>query len=188
MISLIALSVYFTIVVSAAIAEPPVKFIQAARSQIGVTTGYDGSYAALSYPGGDINIANGVCVDVVVRAYRDAYGIDLQQVVHEDMKRAFQAYPNIWGLTRPDANIDHRRVPNIETWLSRQNAERTPHNWQPGDIISMRLPGNLPHMGIISDRKSSSGRWLVIHNIGNRVIEGDIIDRFDQQKRYRYIP
>jgi hypothetical protein len=91
----------------------------AARSQIGITRMYDPAYAHLSYPMGDVERSRGVCTDVIVRAYRDAFAMDLQQLVHEDMTNAFSKYPTIWGLTRPDRNIDHRRVPNLEKYIER---------------------------------------------------------------------
>jgi hypothetical protein len=92
----------------------PTQFVASARSQIGVTSGYDGSYRKLTYPGGDVPRETGVCCDVVVRALREQ-NMDLQQLVHEDMKRSFNAYPQNWGLKKPDPNIDHRRVPNCQT-------------------------------------------------------------------------
>jgi len=98
------------------------KLIAAAEAQVGKTVEYDGAYAALKYPMGDIPLRTGVCTDVVIRAYREAFGIDLQQIIHEDMRQAFKAYPAIWGLKRPDKNIDHRRVPNMERFFARQNA------------------------------------------------------------------
>lgn len=67
---------------------------------------------------GDIPLKEGVCADVVIRAYREL-GIDLQTEIHEDMKAHFNKYPKIWGLKKPDSNINHRRVPNIETFLKR---------------------------------------------------------------------
>ncbi len=164
------------------------RLIDAARQQIGTTTGYDGAYAALDYPGGDIDRSTGVCVDVLIRAYRDAFSIDLQELVHEDMKTAFNAYPKLWRLTRPDRNIDHRRVPNLETWFARNANELPPHNWQPGDIISMRLPGNLPHIALISGRKGPNEQWLVIHNIGRGVREEAIIGHYEHQRRFRFLP
>lgn len=164
------------------------RLIRAAREQLGVTTGYDGSYKALDYPGGDIDHSTGVCVDVLIRAYRNAFAMDMQKLVHEDMKLAFNAYPKLWRLTRPDRNIDHRRVPNIETWLARQGTEQSAHSWQPGDIISMRLPGNLPHIAIISDKQDEDGQWLVIHNIGRGVREEKAIGLFNNERRFRFLP
>ncbi len=130
---------------------------------------YDPSYVSISYPMGDVPANTGVCTDVVIRSFR-ALGIDLQQLVHEDMKRNFRRYPKIWGLKRPDPNIDHRRVPNLETFLTRQGAELAltsdPAAFLPGDVVTWRLPGNLPHMGIVTTQTAPSGNPLISHNIG----------------------
>lgn len=147
------------------------RMLDAAHAQVGVTVQYDGSYVLLAYPGGDVPADRGVCTDVVVRALR-ATGLDLQQVVHEDMRRYFAAYPPLWGLRRPDRNIDHRRVPNLETWLRRAGhalpATGRASDYRPGDLVTWRLPGGLPHIGIVSDRpvRDGSGRRLVVHNQG----------------------
>ncbi|MEZ5485141.1 MAG: DUF1287 domain-containing protein [Lysobacteraceae bacterium] len=142
----------------------------AAHAQVGVTIHYDGSYQRLEYPGGDVAEDRGVCTDVVIRAMRAA-GVDLQQQVHEDMKAHFADYPAIWGLSKPDSNIDHRRVPNLETFFKRAGkAIRVgddPASYRVGDIVSWRLPNGLPHIGIVSDRRSGDGlRPLIIHNVG----------------------
>ena len=167
---------------------PADRLIDAARARIGVTTLYDPAYVQLSYPGGDISSERGVCTDVVVRAYRAAFGFDLQRAVHEDMAHAFEAYPAIWGLTRPDRNIDHRRVPNLETFLRRQGAERERGDFAPGDLITCRLPRNLPHIGIVSDRRTDDGTPMVIHNIGRGTEETPLIGRFERERRFRFFP
>jgi hypothetical protein len=168
------------------------RLINAAREQIGVTVDYDPSYVVLSYPGGDIERAKGVCTDVVIRAYRDAFGADLQQLVHEDMRGAFASYPNTWGLKRPDKNIDHRRVPNLETFFKRRGMELAVPSqkaeWQPGDLITMRLGGRLPHIGIISDRLAPGGYPLTIHNIGGGTREDDLIGVYSHERRFRFQP
>ena len=147
----------------------------AAREQIGVTKAYDASYRAIAYPLGDVLRNTGVCADVLVRAARDAWQIDLQQRVHEDMVRNFGAYPSskTWGLKRPDANIDHRRVLNLETYLERQGALRARiakraagdsfDELRAGDILTWRVWGDRPHLGIVA-RGPDSVR--VVHNIG----------------------
>ena len=167
------------------------KLIKAARAQIGVTRYYDGAYVRLSYPGGDVNPARGVCTDVIVRAYRAAFDFDLQKEVHEDMRGHFSVYPKIWGLTRPDKNIDHRRVPNLEAWLRRHGEELDvpthARDWQPGDLYTMRI-ANLPHIAIISDRTTWFGRPYVLHNIGRGTAEDDIIGRYDDERRFRFAP
>jgi uncharacterized protein YijF (DUF1287 family) len=173
--------------VPAATAAP---LAEAARQQIGVTTLYDPAYVRLDYPLGDVPIERGVCTDVVIRAYR-VLGLDLQQAVHEDMRRDFGAYPALWGLNRPDRNIDHRRVPNLETWLRRQGAQLSastdPADFEPGDLVTWRLPGHLPHIGIVSERRSASGRPLVIHNIGAGTQEEDVLFAWPQTARFRLL-
>lgn len=164
------------------------RLIAAARAQIGVTTSYDPAYVRLAYPGGDVPVSSGVCIDVVVRAYRDAFNFDFQKAIHEDMGAHFAAYPAIWGLSRPDRNIDHRRVPNMETWLKRYGHERPDTRWMPGDLMSCRVPRNLPHIAIVSDRRGRDGHWRVIHNIGGGTREESLIDRFGEQRRFRFLP
>ena len=130
---------------------------------------YDPSYVSISYPMGDVPAHTGVCTDVVIRSFR-AVGVDLQEVVHKDMKRNFSRYPKIWGLKRPDTNIDHRRVPNLETFLKRQGASlpisNNPSAFKPGDVVTWRLADGRPHMGIVTTRKTSDGVPLISHNIG----------------------
>src|SRR5437868_4903874 len=98
--------------------------IDAAIDQVGKTTGYDRSYQKIDYPNGDVPLETGVCSDVIVRSFRKA-NIDLQKDLHEDMKSNFSAYPTKWGLNGPDANIDHRRVSNLETYFERKGKSLT---------------------------------------------------------------
>ena len=164
--------------------------IAAARKQIGVTITYDPAYSRLTFPNGDVPRSKGVCTDVIIRAYRDALGLDLQALVNADMKRAFSAYPKRWGLKTTDRNIDHRRVPNLETFLTRQGARQAMSSdastWQPGDIMTCLVGGNLPHIGIISDRKTLTGRPFVIHNIGRGTQEEDILFAFKLMGHFRW--
>jgi hypothetical protein len=164
------------------------KLIVHARSQIGVTTSYDGAYVALDYPGGDVPRESGVCIDVVIRAYRDAFKFDFQEQVHNDMAAHFGAYPRRWGLTRTDRNIDHRRVPNVETWLERHGHELPASDWQPGDLITCRVDDTLPHIGILSSQKDRQGRWKAIHNIGLGTREDSRIWNYGHQRRFRFLP
>jgi uncharacterized protein YijF (DUF1287 family) len=165
--------------------------VRAARAQVGVTTRYDPAYVRLAYPGGDVPADRGVCADVVVRAFR-RLGVDLQVQVHQDMRRNFAAYPRAWGLRKPDSNIDHRRVLNLETYLRRRGFQKrdsfAPGDFLPGDIVSWRLPGNLPHIGVVSDRKAAdgSGRPLVIHNVGAGAREEDALFAWPQAGHYRW--
>lgn len=162
--------------------------VTAAREQVGVTLTYDPAYRRLGYPNGDVPLNTGVCTDVVIRALREQ-GLDLQQAVHQDMRANFSLYPKNWGLSRPDSNIDHRRVPNLMTWFKRQgwslplgqDAER----YRPGDIVTWDLGGGLTHIGIISDRQAGSGVPLVLHNIGRGAQEEDILFRFQITGHYR---
>lgn len=168
------------------------KLVRAARKQIGVTVSYDPAYVILGYPGGDVDRATGVCTDVVIRAYRDAFDTDLQVLVHEDMKSAFGGYPKIWGLTKADRNIDHRRVPNLETFFRRQGAERimpgTREDWQPGDLVTMRLGGQLPHIAIFSGFDAVTGKAMYIHNIGAGTREDELYADYDTPRRFRFEP
>ena len=164
--------------------------LTAAHAQVGVTRYYDSSYVRLDYPGGDVPIDRGVCADVVIRAYR-ALGIDLQQRLHEDMRAHFSAYPKRWGLRRPDRNIDHRRVPNLATWFERQGAELAvsddARDYQAGDIVTWLLPGGLPHIGLVSDRRSAERPW-VVHNIGAGTQVEDVLFAYPITGHYRYLP
>jgi uncharacterized protein len=168
------------------------KLIAAAKAQVGVTTLYDPSYVRLTYPGGDVARERGVCSDVIIRAYRDALGTDLQQLVHEDMRQSFDAYPKRWGLTKPDRSIDHRRVPNLQVFFARNGAERPvtdhPDDYRPGDLVTMKIAGRLPHIGIVSDDVSpADARPLIIHNIGAGTRTEDILFTFEIDGHYRWL-
>jgi uncharacterized protein YijF (DUF1287 family) len=164
------------------------KLIANARAQVGVTTMYDPAYVKLDYPGGDVSRDRGVCIDVVIRAYRDSFEFDFQENIHLDMKTNFGLYPKTWGLTRTDRNIDHRRVPNMETWLQRHDHELPAKDWQPGDIITCRVGGRLPHIGILSNRRGRNGNLLAIHNIGLGTLEDSRIWDYGNRRRFRFLP
>ena len=160
-------------------ADQAIDLVAAARAQVGATFLYDPSYQRIAYPMGDVPLERGVCSDVVVRAFR-AIGIDLQAELQDDMKRHFAAYPRIWGLQKTDPNIDHRRVPNLATWFTRQGhdlrASDVTADYQPGDVVAWVLDNGRPHIGIVSDRRSADGaRPLVIHNIGWGAREEDVL-------------
>ncbi|UNK38391.1 DUF1287 domain-containing protein [Shinella sp. H4-D48] len=167
------------------------KLVTAARRQVGVTRTYDAAYTKLGYPGGDVPRERGVCTDVIIRAYRDALDVDLQVLVHEDMRRAFSAYPALWGLSRTDRNIDHRRVPNLQAFFRRADATLPISNnaadYRPGDIVSQMLPGNLPHIGIVADERTPDrSRPLVVHNIGAGARMEDVLFAYPITGHYRY--
>ncbi len=167
------------------------KLIAAAESQIGQTLWYDPSYSVISYPGGDVPMSRGVCTDVIIRAYREGLGIDLQKAVHEDMTRAFSAYPAKWGLKRPDRNIDHRRVPNLQAFFNRRRASlpvsQQSADYLPGDVVTMDVPGKRPHIVLVTHRPSDDGlRPLCVHNIGAGARLDDMLFAFDLTGHYRF--
>ncbi len=169
-------------------ADPALELVSAARDQVGRTLVYDPRYEKLAYPMGDVPIERGVCTDVVIRAFR-SQGIDLQRLVHEDMRGHFGAYPQSWGLKRPDANIDHRRVPNLATFFKRRGLALEPRDYRAGDLVTWMLPGNLPHIGIVSDRTDpASGRPLIVHNIGAGAREEDMLAAYPVTGHFRWFP
>ncbi len=150
---------------------------------------YDGSYQRMAYPGGDVPATQGVCTDVVIRAYRQM-GVDLQVKVHEDMAAHFSAYPAFWGLKRTDTNIDHRRVPNLQTFFTRQgtkiNHKDASSVFQTGDVLTWMLPGNLPHTGIVVASASDRQPAQVVHNFGAGPIKTDMPSNWVLTGQYRY--
>ncbi len=166
------------------------ELVAAAMERTNYDVTYDGRYVSIGYPGGDVPPDIGVCTDVIVRSYR-ATGIDLQVLVHEDMQANFDAYPKYWGLSAPDPNIDHRRVPNLQVFFSRQG-ESLPVSdnadaYRPGDVVTWMLPGNLPHIGIVvAQRSSGTNRPLVVHNIGEGPKLEDILFRYEITGHYRF--
>lgn len=151
--------------------EPIRKILKSALDQTRITTNYTQEYFVISYPGGDVPAETGACTDVVIRAMRAA-GVDLQKEVHEDMRDNFSSYPTKWGLKKPDTNIDHRRVPNLQTFFTRKGKHLPIRgedgDYQPGDIVSWDLNGKgMTHIGLISnERNEETGRYMIIHNIG----------------------
>jgi uncharacterized protein len=163
--------------------------VASARAQIGVTVHYDPTYVRLAYPGGDVPADRGVCTDVVIRAFR-TQGLDLQRQLHEDMQAHFAQYPRYCGLRGPDPNIDHRRVPNLQRWFERRRWQLDISNdaaaYRAGDLVTWDLGGNVPHIGIVSERKTMFGTPLVIHNIGDGTREENIL--FDYRITGHYRP
>jgi uncharacterized protein YijF (DUF1287 family) len=184
-----------TLLATPAVPSKGDKLADAALRQLGTTPGYDPRYVRIPYPGGDVPRSTGVCADVIVRAGRDALQLDLQQLVHEDMVRNFSAYPKNWGTKAPDANIDHRRVPNLETYWRRTGAElwSTPGHtagedfgvaMETGDILTWRLDGRLPHVGIAVGRGLLGTR--IVHNIGGGVEETTLFKMRGQRAQGHY--
>jgi len=168
--------------------------VSAALERTNHNVQYNGAYQVINYPGGDVPHNIGVCTDVVIRTYR-AIGTDLQVLVHEDMSKNFRHYPSsrIWGLKRPDKNIDHRRVPNLQAFLKRHGVILKISNnfssYKAGDLVTWMLPGNLPHIGIVTNRKSkSTGNPMIVHNIGAGPKLEDMLFSYKITGHYRYEP
>ncbi len=160
-----------------------------AKKQIGVTVSYDPAYRQMDFPRGDVPMDTGISTDVIVRAYR-LQNIDLQQLVNHDMKSSWSEYPKTWGLKSPDKNIDHRRVTNLEVFFDNHGKSLSitdKDSFLAGDIVTWRLPdGNLPHIGIVSDKKAADGTPLIIHNIGSGTQEENILFAYPITKHFRY--
>lgn len=145
----------------------------------------------MPYPGGDMPADTGACTDVVIRAFRNA-GVDLQKEVHEDMAANFSAYPQKWGLNQTDTNIDHRRVPNLQTYFTRKGTSvqisADGNTYQPGDVVTWDLNGKgMTHIGLVSNKwDEDTKRYLVIHNIGGGVQEEDRLFEWKITGHYRY--
>lgn len=159
------------------------KLSNKALSIIDPSVRYTPDYVSIGYPNGDVPAKTGVCTDVVIRSYRKL-GIDLQKEVHEDMRANFSIYPKNWGATKPDTNIDHRRVPNLETFFTRkgkklpvtQNAE----DYKTGAIVTWMINDKLPHIGIVTNKLSKDGkRRLIVHNVGGGQVLEDCLFKYN---------
>jgi len=168
------------------------KLVAAAIERTHHTVRYDPAYVRIPYPDGDVSAETGVCTDEIIRIYR-AVGVDLQKEVHEDLQVNFASYPthSRWGLFHADTNIDHRRVPNLMVFFSHKG-ERLPTttnrgDYLPGDLVTWDLGGNVPHIGMVVDRKSgSSGNYMVVHNIGQGPKMEDVLFAWKITGHYRY--
>lgn len=167
------------------------RLAAAAEGRVGRGVVYDGAYRAIGYPMGDVPADRGVCTDLVIRAYR-AVGVDLQEAVHRDMRSAFAAYPALWGLVRPDPNIDHRRVPNLEAFFTRAGARlppsQDPADYAPGDLVSYRLASGRPHIAVVAQRRAPDGTRMIAHNIGAGPAVEPALFRYRIVGRFRYRP
>ncbi len=168
------------------------RFVAATAALENPGVGFDKSYRPIPYPMGDVPANTGVCADVVVRAYR-AIGIDLQKLVHEDMKRNSARYPRLWGLRAPDSNIDHRRVLNLRVFFARHGKvlkiTDNAADYKPGDLVTWNLVehGSLPHIGIVTARRTADGaRPLMMHNAGSGQVFQDLLFSFKITGHYRY--
>lgn len=152
---------------------------------------YNGAYVSIAYPNGDVPAKQGVCTDVIIRAYRKL-GIDLQKEVHEDMKLNFSKYPKIWALKKTDTNIDHRRVPNLETFFSRKGKKlavtKNPSDYKTGEMVTWMINDKMPHIGIVTHLKSRDGkRFLIVHNVGSGQVLEDCLFKYKIVGHYKYI-
>ena len=168
------------------------ELVTSAKSLTNDEVLYDPSYFSIEYPNGDVPKDRGVCTDVIIRAYRKL-GIDLQKEVHEDMSSNFNLYPNIWGLSTTDKNIDHRRVPNLMRFFERHGQvlpiTKNSADYKPGDIVCWNLGGATTHIGIVIDEKSNidAERHLIVHNIGSGQVTEDCLFNFKIIGHYRYV-
>jgi uncharacterized protein YijF (DUF1287 family) len=169
------------------------KIVKAAIERTNQFVIYNGAYLSIDYPNGDVPANIGVCTDVIIRTYR-TLGIDLQKLVHEDMLANFQAYPSkrIWNLNRPDKNIDHRRVPNLQAFLKRHGEElkisENPKDYNPGDLVTWMLAGNLPHIGIVTNEiNAKTGNPYIVHNIGLGPKKDDMLFDYKVTGHYKYV-
>jgi uncharacterized protein YijF (DUF1287 family) len=168
------------------------KLVAAAIERTHHAVRYDPAYVRIPYPDGDVPEQTGVCTDEVIHVYR-AVGVDLQKEVHEDMIQNFSAYPRKWYSIslHPDPNIDHRRVPNLMVFFARKGqslpiSEKV-DDYSPGDLVTWDLGGNVPHIGIVVDRKGpQTGRYMLVHNIGQGPKMEDVLFNWKITGHYRY--
>jgi len=185
---------YLLLFVSASsFSQPSTKALQLSNSALALTkqyVTYDPSYFSINYPNGDVPSDKGVCTDVVIRTYRKL-DIDLQKLVHNDMKAHFNKYPNFWRLKSTDTNIDHRRVPNLMVFFKRKGTEKpitqNPNDYLPGDIVCWSLGGGKTHIGMVTHKKSIDGkRYKIVHNIGAGQVLEDCLFNFKIIGHYSY--
>lgn len=166
------------------------KLVETAKERTREDVTYDASYVTIDYPGGDVPADQGVCTDLVIRAYR-GIGIDLQKDIHEDMSAHFSDYPDLWNLTHPDSNIDHRRVQNLEVLFAKYGEvlpiTENPDDFMPGDLVVWRFSSSMIHIGIVVDEKSTDGeRFLIVHNAGGGTNMQDVLFVWPIIGHYRY--
>ncbi len=148
--------------------SPADKLAAAALRYSNSRVEYESNYQKLDYPKGDINPKKGTATDLVVRCLRDV-DVDLQELVHEDMKLNFRVYPQLWQATKSDNSIDHRRVPNLMRYFTRNatvlEITRNPDDYLPGDIVIWALANAELHIGIVVPGPSVGSKtpWVVHH-------------------------
>lgn len=135
------------------------------------------TYQSAYYSGGYPPETEGVCTDVIWRAFRDA-GYSLKDLVDQDIQENLEAYPRVEG--KPDPNIDFRRVPNLKVYFERNAQSLTTdltqiEQWQPGDIVTF----GTTHIGIVSDLRNQKGVPYLIHNAGQPKREEDVLEMWN---------
>ncbi len=135
------------------------------------------TYHSAYYAGGYPPENEGVCTDVVWRAFQDA-GYNLKEMVDADIQENIHSYPRV--NKKPDPNIDFRRVPNLKVYFERNARSLTTDinqiaEWQPGDIVTFETM----HIGIISDIRNKKGIPYLIHNAGQPNREEDVLEAWN---------
>ena len=152
--------------------DDQVDVLQSALAYIATRPKYQSRYYGAGYP----DDGYGVCTDVVAFALRGA-GYDLMKLVSEDIA----ANPTEYDIGEPDANIDFRRVRNLQVYFKRNSTSLAIdvsqiEQWQGGDIVVFNN-----HIGIVSDRRNKDGVPYVIHHNSpwQKSYEEDILESRD---------
>lgn len=135
-------------------------------------------YRSKYYAGGYPPESEGVCTDVIWRAFEHA-GYSLKDMVDEDIAANIEAYPRVMEIGKADPNIDFRRVKNLKVFFERNSQNLTTDltdisAWQPGDIVVF---GD-SHIGIISNIRNEKGIPYLIHNTGQKHFEEDVLESY----------
>lgn len=137
---------------------------------------YDDGYYAGGYPPDDV----GVCTDVVWKAM-EAAGVNIKDLVSEDISEHFKAYDDL--ISVQDPNIDFRLVPQLERFLERNAIVLTTDvddvlAWQPGDIVTFESS----HVAVVSRLYNVWGRPYIIQHGKDPAAEEDRIFASDGMK------
>ncbi len=150
---------------------------------------YDASYKKIKFPHGDVPSNMGCAADVIVRSLRSV-GVDLQELIYLDMTQSFGSYAKNKKDAKPDTNVDHRCVPNLQVFFERHGSSlpvtRKVDDYKPGDIITCRTIENQPHIAIIVPSPTGGARPWIVHNIGRGVCIEDRLLDFSLTGHFRY--
>ena len=166
------------------------RIAAAALLQTYVNVSYDTSYYQIPYPNGDLVPSKGKAEDVVIRAFR-RMELDLQQLVHEDMSGNFRLYPQLWGASTTDTNIDHRRVANLQRFFERNGETLTTSHdaaeYLPGDVVVWSLANGEPHIGIVvPSPEYQAGEAWIVHHDGSAVKWENVLFDHKIQGHFRF--